>query len=215
MSRLETSVDEGMRDTPPLAELLLDEFTHRINNELATLIAIVSREQAMNQDEATRRALKRVHTRLVNVGRLQHALQNPGSAASLDAAEYLRRLCESRRAMLEDADVYFVGCPVSLDAARCRRLGMIVSELVENARKHAFSDTSQGTISVELGVVDGRIQCRVSDNGRGYFGATHGRGLSIVRALASSLNGNLSHEPAKGGTAWLLTMPHSSDCTMV
>jgi two-component sensor histidine kinase len=208
MSRLEISVSDRIDDAPPLAELLLDELTHRINNELATLIAIVSREQAVNRDEATRRALNRVHTRLVNVGRVQHALQAPRGTANLDAADYLRQLCESRRAMLDEADVSFTGCSVSLDAARCRRLGMIVSELVENARKHAFNGERQGSISVELSVRDGHIQCRVSDDGRGYFGNAQGRGLTIVRALASSLNGSISHEPANGGTAWLLTIPH-------
>jgi hypothetical protein len=28
-----------------------------------------------------------------------------------------------------------------------------------------------------------------------------------VRALANSLEGSLSHEPANDGTAWLLTIP--------
>jgi two-component sensor histidine kinase len=201
-------MDDQVNDTPPLAELLLDEFAHRINNELAVLIAIVSRERALNRDEATGRTLKRVHARLVNVGRVQHALHGPRSNADLDAADYLRQLCQSRHAMLEDIDVCFAGCSVSLGAERCRRLGMIVSELVENARKHAFNGIAQGSISVELSVHDGQLQCRVSDNGRGYFGATCGRGLTIVRALANSLDGNFSQEPAPAGTAWLLTMPH-------
>jgi two-component sensor histidine kinase len=200
-------VNNRMNDTSSLAELLLDEFTHRINNELAALLAIVSREQALNRDEATSRSLDRVQTWIVNVGRVQHALHGPRDDTDMDAADYLRQLCESRRATLDDTDVSFAGCSVRLDAARCRRLGMIVSELVENARKHAFGGF-HGVISVELDVVGGRIQCRVADNGCGYSGAARGRGLTIVRALANSLNGSLSREPAPGGTVWLLTIPH-------
>jgi two-component sensor histidine kinase len=142
---------------------------------------------------------------------VQHALQSPRGGTDLDAAEYLRQLCENRRATLENADVRFVGCSVSLDAARCRRLGMIVSELVENARKHAFCGAhgpTPGSISVELSALDGEIRCRVCDNGRGYSGAIRGRGLTIVCALAKSLDGRISQEPATGGTAWLLTIPH-------
>lgn len=193
--------------TPSLPELLLEEFTHRINNDIATLIAIVSREQARSSDEAAGRALRRVHARLVHVGRVQHALQGPRSTTDIDAAHYLRQLCESRRAALEDIDLSFVGCSVTLDATRCRRVGMIVSELVENARKHAFGG-AKGAISVELGVLEGSIQCRVSDNGRGYSGVNRGRGLMIVYALAASLNGNMSQEHISGGTSWVLTMPY-------
>lgn len=200
-------MEEKINDSLSLAQLLLDEFTHRLNNDLAAMIGIVSREQAMSSDERTGRVLKRVHARLVNLGRVQHALQGVDGASELDAADYLRELCESRRATLEDADVSFVGCPVRVDAARCRRLGMIVSELVENARKHAFSGAS-GAISVELRLLDGKIRCRVADNGRGFSGATHGRGLAIVRALARSLNGSITREPTTRGTAWLLSIPH-------
>jgi two-component sensor histidine kinase len=198
---------QQVKDKPPIAELLLDEFTHRINNELAAMIAIVSRERSINHDEATGRALKRVHTRLMNVGWLQHALHGPRCDSDLDAAHYLRQLCESRRAMLEDIELRFAGRSVILDAERCRRVGMIVSELIENARKHAFSDAASGSISVELSLCDGWIECRVSDNGRGSFGASSGRGLSIVHALANSLNGSLSRETGGKGTAWLLAMP--------
>jgi two-component sensor histidine kinase len=202
---------EHKANTPPLAELLLDEFTHRINNELATLIALVRREESMTRDPATTCALKRVHERLVSVGRIQHVLQGPRSDKDLDAGDYLRQLCESRRTALEHVDVLFVGCKVNLDPARCRRLGMIVSELVENARKHAFGgahSSISGSISVELGLLDGKIQCRVADNGHGYSGAHHGRGLTIVRALAESLNGRITLESVIGGTAWRLTIPH-------
>lgn len=204
-------MEDKINDTPPIAELLLDEFMHRINNELAALIAIVSRVQAMNRDDATSRALERVQTRLVNVGRVQHALHGPRGDTDIDASEYLRELCESRRSTLENTDMYFVGRSVSIDAARCRRLGMIVCELVENARKHAFSDAQRPipfSISIELSVLDEKIHCRVADNGRGCSGAHQGRGLTIVRALANTLNGSISQQPATAGTAWLLTMPH-------
>jgi two-component sensor histidine kinase len=201
---------QQVNDNSSLAELLLDEFTHRINNELAALTAIVLREQAMNRDEATGRALKRVHARLLNVGRVQLALQGPRGLAELDAADYLRRLCEGRRAVLEGIELCFEGCPVRLDAERCRRLGMIVSELVENARKHAFTGIARGSISVELQALDGQLQCRVCDNGCGYFGGTPGQGLTIVHALAGSLNGSLSHETADEGTVWMLTIPRDA-----
>jgi two-component sensor histidine kinase len=86
-------------------------------------------------------------------------------------------------------------------------IATLISELVENARKHAFGG-AKGAISVELGVLEGSIQCRVSDNGRGYSGVNRGRGLMIVYALAASLNGNMSREHISGGTSWVLTMPY-------
>jgi len=194
------------KDDPSLAEILLDEFTHRINNELAGLIALVTREQSMHHDHATAGVLKRVHARLVNVGRVQHALQGPRAGMYSDVADYLRDLCRNVSRTCDGVDVHFTGTALRLDPDRSRRVGMIVSELIENARKHAFAG-GRGSVWVDLSTRDGKIECRISDNGRGLSGARPGRGLSIVNALARSLNGSIVSEPAEIGTTWLLTVP--------
>ena len=156
-------MEDKINDTPPLAELLLDEFMHRINNELAALIAIVSRVQAMNRDDATSLRPRARPDTARNVGRVQHALHGPRGDTDIDASEYLRELCESRRSTLENTDMYFVGRAVSIDAARCRRLGMIVCELVENARKHALSDAGRvSALSISIRVRACQHRCSLS-----------------------------------------------------
>jgi two-component sensor histidine kinase len=205
---MNVSIQQGTDQPRSLDQLLLEEFTHRINNELAALIAMVVREQATSADETTRGSLRRLYARLVNVGRVQHALQGAQDTTELDLAIYLRQLCVNRETHIEQARISFTGASAILDAQRCRRVGMIVSELLENTRKHAFKE-GRGSIRVDLRRHGREIHCRIADDGCGAEGTDgNGRGLQIVRALAESLRGTLSRVPAERGTVWLLTIPH-------
>jgi two-component sensor histidine kinase len=192
------------------AELLLEEFAHRVNNELAVAIASVSRAGSEARGAPVAATLQRLHGRLVNLARLNRTLQAPLGVTVLDAGAYLDELCRSIRATLLDSiNLRFAGARYSLPSGRCWRLGMIVSELVENARRHAF-DAGRGTISVELRGNDAAAVCKVADDGRGYVEGKLGRGLRIVHALAETTRGTIARTSGPGGTTWIVTIPRKS-----
>ncbi len=70
-------------------------------------------------------------------------------------------------------------------------IGLIITELVINALKHAFPAGSGGEILVSYAVDGANWRLSVSDNGVGPHRDGHGRtglGTSIVEALAHQLN---------------------------
>ena len=84
-------------------------------------------------------------------------------------------------------------------------LGLIVTELVINALKHAFPDDRKGKISVDYHSQGPNWMLSVTDNGIGMpadaAGAKPGLGTSIVQALTMQLQAVIKVADANPGTA--------------
>src|SRR4030081_4079540 len=77
------------------SEVLLREITHRVNNEFASAIQVVSFAAAKSPDGNVKAALAGVMNQLHNYARVHHALQMPAGDDCIDASAYLRDLCGS------------------------------------------------------------------------------------------------------------------------
>ena len=147
--------------------LLLREFSHRINNEFASAIGMISVAAEHLGNGEAKATLAAVQDRLHNYARVQHALQIPEHRSRIDAAAYLRQLCRAICSAKLDAKgikLLLVERTFQMDSERCWRLGLIVSELITNSARHAFGDNG-GLIRVELLPSASIIECRVTDNG--------------------------------------------------
>jgi len=191
------------------SDLLLEEMSHRMNNELTSAIAAVSRAAARSKNEEVRATLSAVSDRLLAFAFVHRVLQMPSQSSEIDASVYLRQLCEAiSRSKLADKGIglALVEGSVRLEAVRCWRLGLIVSELIANAARHAF-DAAGGAIRVELLTSDAFVECRVSDSGRAAGPVRPGRGLRIVEALAGTLGGTIDYVFGEHGSAVVLVFP--------
>jgi two-component sensor histidine kinase len=133
----------------------------------------------------------------------------PEHGTSVDAGIYLRRLCQAiGRSKLDvgDIELLLVERSFHMDSERCWRLGLIVSELITNAVRHAFHGGG-GTIRVELLPSASFVECRVTDNGSGAANANHGHGLKIIGALAESLGGRIDIQFGPRGATCVLIFP--------
>jgi two-component sensor histidine kinase len=86
-------------------------------------------------------------------------------------------------------------------------LGLLTTELLLNAFKHAFPDEAGGTIALRLErCVDDSVRLAVTDNGRGFgeggSSATSGSqlGTKIMQALVAQLDGELQVRTDRGTT---------------
>ena len=189
--------------------LLLAEMTHRINNDLTSIIACVSVTAARSTSRDARLALAEVLMHLHEYARLHRVLQMPMNNQLINASAYLRELCQAiSRAKLQRnrIELVFVEHPIRLHSLQCWRLGMIVSELITNSYRHAFGE-SGGTIRVELKKRSSRAECRVADDGRCSGPVRSGHGLTIIRQLADALDGEIDLAFDKDGTVALLSFP--------
>lgn len=202
-----------MMTSYPTERLLLNEITHRVNNELATAIAIASVEIALAKSEEIKRSVARVKRSLEGFARVHQALCVPDLRTRVDACAYLRALCGAiSGARLEPFGIQlqFVEKPLRMDSEHCWKLGMIVCELVTNAGRHAFAKHS-GTITVETWCADSAVRCSVSDNGGGAQLNGRGLGLRIVEALLRDLDGRLEAQSSAAGSMFTVSFPEAGD----
>jgi two-component sensor histidine kinase len=189
--------------------LLFREYTHRVNNEFTSAISAISVAAMRSVSGEVKAALAAVIDRLENYARVDRALRMPEQATSIDAASYLRQLCLAiSRSKLDFKNIklVLVERPLVINSERCWRLGMIVSELIANAARHAFHQRG-GTITVELSSTMSFVECRVTDDGTAEANIRPGHGLQIVQALAKGLNGKIRQHFEPEGSTSVLSFP--------
>ena len=207
----ESVVTEFVPEQPALNEhTLLLELNHRIKNELASAINLVSVAAARSDNPEVKIALGNVVELLEKHADILRALKIPDDSAIIDAAEYLRKLCLSMsRSRLDRMKIHlvFAADTLLLQSDRCWRLGMILYELVTNSVRHAFFEGRDGEVRVELSRVGALVKCRVSDNGSVSAEIKPGRGLRILLDLVKSLGGQLDHSFGTERSYFTLLLP--------
>lgn len=170
-------------------DLVINEMTHRLKNELQ-LLASASR-RAGRAPGATAASVADLVSRHVGaIGAAHDALY--ADARQVAALDYLRTLCTP----LTGANALVsVRCPADLFLApeQAGPLGMIAVEAVCNALKYAFSPGSVGVVQVALDQRDDGLVLRITDDGVGLGACANrpGGGMALMRGLARRLGGGL------------------------
>ena len=189
--------------------LLAQELTHRFNNDLAAMGGYIALTATRSSDIEVKTVLSRLLRRIEDIALLQRALQAPTTDRAIDAGEYLRGLCRCiSRAKLQHRNIRLIlrAASLTLKETETWRMGMIVSELINNAARHAFADRG-GTIRVELRSRGHSIECSIADNGCGLVSVNVGGGMKIVRSLAAFLYGAVEYQQGESGTVAVLSFP--------
>jgi two-component sensor histidine kinase len=106
----------------PQERMLLHELNHRINNEFAAAISVVSLAAARSGSDEVKAALSGVAELLHQYAQVHRALEMPEYDTLIDAAAYLRQLCGSiSRSQLDTRKIELVLVAQSLwlPADRC------------------------------------------------------------------------------------------------
>lgn len=191
--------------------ILLQELQHRVANSLQIIASVLMQSAKKVQSEEARGHLHDAHNRVMSVAAIQKQL----AVSAIDRVSlrpYLSQLCESIGAsMIHDHDQ--IALEVTSDDSRVNAdvsvsLGLVVTELVINALKHAFPDGRHGKITVDYGSEGADWTLSVADNGVGMpaqpDAAKPGLGTNIVQALAKQLDARISVLDGTPGTAVLL-----------
>ena len=121
--------------------IMLQELQHRVANSLQIIASVLLQSARKVQSDETRGHLHSAHSRVMSVAAIQRQLATTGEAYVL-MGEYLTELCASIAAsMIRDPDQLTITVDAdgsSTDSDRSVSLGLMVTELVINALKHAF-----------------------------------------------------------------------------
>ncbi|MGZ9103137.1 MAG: sensor histidine kinase [Rhodoplanes sp.] len=207
--------ERELRDLLQQKEVLLQEMRHRVANSLQIIASILLIKARTVRSEETRLHLEDAHQRVMSVATAQQQLQASEPGATIDLGPYLSRLCETLAAsMIGDRR------PISLkvhvqdgvaSSSRAVSIGLIVTELVINALKHAFpGGRSGGTVSVAYDVAEPNWRLSVADDGIGRpvgqsDKANPGLGTTIIAALAKQLDATVDVVMDPQGTTVSIT----------
>jgi two-component sensor histidine kinase len=197
---------------PPALEgrTLLDELNHRIKNELASVINLVSFKAIWTDNADVKEELSNVVDLLHQHVEVHNILTMPVRDALVDAGDQLRKLglavCQCK---LDRMNIHLLLSidTLPLESERCWRLALAVYELMTNAVRHGCFDGREGEIKIKLMRAGSWVNCRVTDNGSCLARIKPGRGLRIVSELAKSLGGRISHTFGTTSTSFVLDFP--------
>ena len=193
--------------------VLLQEMQHRIANSLQIIASVLLIKARAVKSEETRLSLQDAHDRVMSVAAVQQHLQS--TTGEIEVAPYLTKLCASLgSSMIRESrplTLQVRADPATVGSHEAVSLGLIVTELVINALKHAFPGARGGRILVDYQVAEAGWTLSVTDNGIGRPPASPsarpGLGTSVVEALARQLGARVVMSDAAPGTRVALINP--------
>jgi chemotaxis protein methyltransferase CheR len=210
------ATERGLADLLAQKETLLQEMQHRVANSLQIIASILLLKSRTVESEDIKLHLHDAHRRVMSVAAVQQHLQASRHGEHLQIEPYLTRLCDTLGTSMigegHDIRIEVQAVAGEVTSTQAVSIGLIVTELVINALKHAFTDKAAGgRILVSYAVSNKAWRLAVSDNGVGLGeGAeaknTPGLGTSIVEALARQLESRVDTSK---------TLPHGMTVAIV
>jgi chemotaxis protein methyltransferase CheR len=197
-------------------EMLLREMQHRVANSLQIVANILSLKARTVKSQDARLHLMDAHNRIISIAAVQRQLLASRHSGMIQIDDYLSELSEGLATSLTEK----VGLSVVVDGTariesnRAVAIGLIMTELIINAIKHAFPPERRGEIIVAYHAMESGWSLSVSDNGVGLPNPAinvgqSGYGTRIVEALAKELDARVLLKSSDKGTC--VSLVHSSE----
>ncbi len=190
-------LERRVEERTTLLETLLREVHHRVKNNLQVVMSLLRLSSETAPHGPARDAIQLTVSRVRSIALVHQLLHQTDRVDRLSLRGYLEALLEQLSRAEEFGttrlDPSIEEVEASPDVAV--PVGLIVTELIANALKHAFSSGAGGTIRVTLAPEPAAgprsFTLAVSDDGRGMADptstASSGIGLSLIKSLARQL----------------------------
>jgi two-component sensor histidine kinase len=187
-------------------ETLMNELNHRVKNNLQLLYSLNSLQLPVVKEQATQSILKDNIARIKAMILVNDHL-NPvqGNASRLftslevfitDITTHCSKMFSHEKPVSITLDIQE---ELTLDPRLGLSLGLIVSELMTNSFKHAFTDQPEPAIRIRIFSDKGYWNMQYADNGCGIKNIGHaGFGLTLVHDLARQIRATVTVLNEKG-----------------
>ena len=196
------TIHDQRTETFSLNEQLLDEWNHRLRNNLQILVELLQSGYRKAGNPETRELLSDAIRRIGAIGTAQRAYYCAPGSTDVNGQELVHAVCANARILFgSDVSINCKAASGDLPKAAAMPLALIMNELLTNAAKYGANEHGQVTITVDLSRRPGLYELCVQDQGSGFDLeelSSRASGLRLVGALARWLGGSLSMERAPG-----------------
>jgi two-component sensor histidine kinase len=189
-------------------EALLKEIHHRVKNNLMVISSLLNLQLGSLTDEFTKSAVKESQSRVKSMALIHQLLYQSEMFTCIDFPKYLDQLMASLQSAYSkpDKNVKYIiqADPIMLDIDTAIPIGLIINELITNAYKYAFSNSTCGIIEIDfVKTANHNFLLRISDDGKGLpegFDPDNSPtlGLKLVKILTKQIRGKLNYSNKSG-----------------
>jgi PAS domain S-box-containing protein len=204
----------SQKDREQQLVMLRQELAHRVANSLAIVASMVRMERRLSQSETgAAAALDSLAQRISAISLVQRKLELSADYSEVEVDALLTDLCRDlQEAFFDDGRRSLsvkASSGVRLNHNSAVSLGLIVTELVLNALKHAHSEDGHGDICIQFQHEDSGYSLMVGDDGAGLpadfrLETSGGMGMNIVRSQVRSIGGRLTVDAAPPGVRFIV-----------
>jgi len=190
-------------------EALIKEIHHRVKNNLQIITSMLNLQMSKVDDEKVELILFEAKQRINAIALTHQMLYQKATISNIRIGEYIETLVKQIERTMSSPLIELVTeisaseSQLTIDGAV--PLGLIISELLTNAYKHAFPKGRQGKVIVSVIENPDSFTIKVSDNGIGLadnFDISENKtlGMELVQILVEQLDSQLIIENNNGTT---------------
>lgn len=200
-------------------DVLFKEIQHRVKNNLAQVHGLLELQEIMSDNKELADLLKISQSRISTMSLAHDALYNTSDFSNISLKDYLENIANATHQSFLDSekniDLHCEIEDIKIDMSKAIPFGLMISEILINAHKHAFNKSNKGEISINTSVGDEFITIKIRDDGSGiskekYINKSSSLGMVLVRNFTDQLNATMKIDTGKSGTSFHFEIPMKS-----
>ncbi|OQX88664.1 hypothetical protein B6D60_01515 [candidate division KSB1 bacterium 4484_87] len=180
--------------------ILISEIYHRVRNNLATVIGLLTIHASRLTDEHTKSVLLDTKNRIFSMSLVHQLLYQTKDLSQINLKDYVEKLVHNLSKVLrvsEKVKIHYDLEDIMLNIEVAVPCGLIIHELVTNSFRHAFKEKTVGNLYIETKTIgDNYYQMEIRDDGRGISEnvsdeSAEALGFKLVNSLVAQIQGEL------------------------
>ena len=207
---------EKLRYSLEEKEILMNEIQHRVKNNLAQVHSLLELQEITSDNEEVADLLKISRSRIRTMALAHEELYNNNNYININLRDYVKRIAEStHRSYSYGSDKVSLELDLDdlqLDISKVVPVGLMISEIIINAHKHAFNKAKKGVITINTSVSDEYISLAISDNGSGMpknydIKNSNSLGMMLIEKFTEQIDSEMDIESNNKGTTFTFKIP--------
>lgn len=184
-------------------EIQLKDIHHRFKNNLQLIVSLLNIEAGNNKEATVNDFLIKGQSRIHSISLIHQNLYETEFSTTINLQNYIESIVQNLSQIYNpEIDIEINTNEIILDVDTAIPFGLIITELVCNAFKHAFKDSKSGQIKIDIKKNNrNKLELTLKDNGIGFpekSASKRNIGLELVQMMVLQLDGKLNRKNQQG-----------------